>query len=151
LFEQAKRIAPEDRAEWLAAQSGDTELRKEVTELLERFELPALVRTGGAAALLAGAAAHEAGTRPALPARIGRYEITREIGRGGMGVVYEAEQDHPRRKVAIKVAHRSLASERTRARLEQEGEFLGRLRHPRIAQIHEVGFVDGEKAQPFLA
>src|SRR5947209_12157714 len=44
------------------------------------------------------------------PASIGRYRILRPVGEGGMGVVYEAEQDHPRRTVALKVLRSALPS-----------------------------------------
>jgi non-specific serine/threonine protein kinase/serine/threonine-protein kinase len=55
-----------------------------------------------------------------LPARIGRYRIVRLIGEGGMGAVYEAEQDQPRRTVALKVIKPGLASPELLRRFAQE-------------------------------
>src|SRR5262245_51399277 len=74
-------------------------------------------------------------TPPATAARhtvIGRYRILRLIGEGGMGVVYEAEQDHLRRTVALKIIKPGLASPELLRRFEQESRALGRLQHPGI-------------------
>ena len=70
----------------------------------------------------------------ALP-HIGPYRPVRVIGRGGMGVVYEAEQDAPRRTVAVKLLQVGMASDQMRRRFELEAELLGRLQHPGIAQV----------------
>src|SRR5262245_38304723 len=56
----------------------------------------------------------------AHPKAIGRYRILRMIGEGGMGVVYEAEQEHPRRIVALKIIKPSVASVETISRFEHE-------------------------------
>jgi tetratricopeptide (TPR) repeat protein len=72
--------------------------------------------------------------------QIGRYRIIRRLGVGGMGVVYEAEQDSPRRRVAVKVMHSFLLSpERLEERFVREGQIQAKLSHPFIAQIHETG------------
>jgi len=71
--------------------------------------------------------------------RIGRYHIKRVIASGGMGTVYEATQDNPRRVVAVKVMKQGIASKSALRRFEYEGQILGRLRHPGIAQIYEAG------------
>lgn len=80
------------------------------------------------------------------------YTIRGVLGIGGMGVVYRAEQDRPRRTVALKVIQRGLASKRMMRRFEYEAEILGRLQHPGIAQIYEAGtaLLDGAD-QPFIA
>ena len=75
-----------------------------------------------------------------LGSKIGKYTVRRVLGVGGMGAVYEAEQESPKRRVALKVirdAH--LADERARLRFEREVEALGRLHHPAIAQVLEAG------------
>jgi tetratricopeptide (TPR) repeat protein/predicted Ser/Thr protein kinase len=59
-----------------------------------------------------------------------------------MGAVYEAEQDHPRRNIALKVIRSSWASPQLLRRFEQESQTLGRLHHPGIAQIYEAGTAD---------
>jgi tetratricopeptide (TPR) repeat protein len=89
---------------------------------------------------------------PALPAKIGSYLILRRLGQGGMGTVYEAEQEHPRRVVALKVIKPGLASPELLHRFERESRALGRLHHPGIAQIYEAGTADtGFGPQPYFA
>jgi serine/threonine protein kinase len=80
---------------------------------------------------------------PPVPERIGPYRVLRLIGSGGMGLVYEAEQPSPRRRVAIKVIRGSaLADERMVRLFQREAQALARLRHPGIAAIYEAGRTD---------
>jgi len=74
-----------------------------------------------------------------IPARLGRYTIRRVLGEGGMGTVYEAEQESPRRTVALKVIRAGYLSPGLLRRFELESQVLGRLQHPGIAQIYEAG------------
>src|SRR4051794_11685994 len=86
------------------------------------------------------------------PERIGCYRIVRMLGQGGMGIVYEAEQDRPRRTVALKVIKPGFANPNLLRRFELEAEALGRLQHPGIAQIFEAGMADtGCGLQPYFA
>jgi len=80
---------------------------------------------------------------PAAPGMIGPYRIVREIGRGGMGVVYEAEQQQPRRRVAVKLLYPgySVGEGHDRA-FRRETQALARLTHPFIAAIHDAGWTD---------
>jgi tetratricopeptide (TPR) repeat protein len=83
---------------------------------------------------------------------IGRYRIVSVLGAGGMGVVYHAEQDRPRRSVALKVIRPGLTSPSVLRRFEFEAEMLGRLQHPGIAQIIEAGTFDSVRGvQPYFA
>ncbi len=68
-----------------------------------------------------------------VPAKLGRFAVLRELGSGGMGVVYEAEQVSPRRRVAIKVLAGVGGNDDALRRFRFESEVLGRLRHPNIA------------------
>jgi Tol biopolymer transport system component len=69
--------------------------------------------------------------------RLGPYEITAQIGAGGMGEVYRAMDTHLKRAVAIKVLPAGLADDAERlARFQREAEVLASLNHPHIAQIH---------------
>jgi tetratricopeptide (TPR) repeat protein len=136
------------RGAFLAEVCGDDqELRGELESLLaedeESFlETPALEV---AAKALAAAPA-------ALPAHIGRYRIIRLLGEGGMGAVYEAEQDEPRRIVAIKVIRAGVAVGESLWRFKHEAQALGRLQHPGIAQVYEAGTADnGFGPQPYFA
>src|SRR5215510_1776885 len=92
------------------------------------------------------------GGEHALPPRIGHYRILRVIGEGGMGTVYEAEQERPRRKVALKVIRPGLATPSLLRRFELESQILGRLQHAGIAQVYEAGTADtGHGQQPYFA
>jgi serine/threonine protein kinase len=89
-----------------------------------------------------GRLASEAGT-VAFPARIGTFRILGVLGHGGMGVVYEAEQQTPRRVVALKVIRSEGAIDDMRvAMFRREVEILARLEHPMIARIYESGRTD---------
>jgi len=77
--------------------------------------------------------------RAMVGGRIGQYRIDRLIASGGMGTVYEATQDRPRRTVALKVIKTGFVSPAMLRRFEHEVEILGRLRHPNIAQIFDAG------------
>lgn len=84
--------------------------------------------------------------------RIGRYTVVRCIASGGMGTVYEARQEQPRRRVALKLLHTSFPSPSARARFALEAEILGRLEHPGIAIIHEASNYDRATGSvPYLA
>lgn len=86
------------------------------------------------------------------PASINQYRVIRQIGSGGMGVVYLAEQDKPRREVALKVIRPGLVTPGLLHRFDLEASMLGRLRHPGVAQIYEAGtYDDGSGERPFFA
>ncbi len=71
--------------------------------------------------------------------RIGDFRILREIGRGGMGVVYEAEQESLGRRVALKVLTQSLNDPKRVQRFEREARAAGRLHHTNIVPVYGVG------------
>ncbi len=87
--------------------------------------------------------------RPDSLGRLGHYEVLEVIGQGGMGTVYEAEQDSPRRTVALKVVRPGFASPAIVKRFTHEAQILGRLHHPGIAQVYEAGLADD--GQPYFA
>lgn len=78
------------------------------------------------------------------PERLGEFRILREIGRGGMGIVYEAEQTSLGRTVALKVlpAHATLRGSSVE-RFRREASMAARLRHPGIVEVHAVGESEG--------
>jgi serine/threonine protein kinase/tetratricopeptide (TPR) repeat protein len=81
---------------------------------------------------------------------LGHYEILEEIGRGGMGVIYRARQQHSRRIVAVKriLAHQ-VNSHETLVRFRREAEAVASLDHPNILPIHEVS--ESEEGLPFFS
>ena len=74
-----------------------------------------------------------------IPKRVGHYHIKRAIAAGGMGTVYEATQEKPRRTVALKLMKHGIASRSALRRFEYESQILARMRHPGIAQVYEAG------------
>ena len=81
---------------------------------------------------------------PAQPARLGDFRLIREIGRGGMGVVFEAEQQSLGRRVAVKVLPRQvLLDEKHLKRFEREARIAANLHHTNIVEVFGVGEHDG--------
>jgi WD40 repeat protein/serine/threonine protein kinase len=84
------------------------------------------------------------GTGAAAGLELGDYRLLREIGRGGMGVVYEAEQISLKRRVAVKVLHARLGVSVERIlKFHREAEAAGRQRHAGIVAVYAAGEVDG--------
>lgn len=73
---------------------------------------------------------------------VGRYRLARFLGGGGMGRVYEAETEMPRRRVALKLLPLALVSEESVRRFRNEWQILAQLRHPNIAQVFDAGTLD---------
>ena len=87
----------------------------------------------------------ESPTEKMAARQFGRFELLEELGRGGMGVVFRARQTDLNRIVAIKmILVNRLASQDHIRRFYQEAQAAGRLSHPNIVGIHEVGDVDGQ-------
>ena len=87
-----------------------------------------------------------------MPSEIGRYRILGIIASGGMGVVYEAMQEAPRRRVALKIIKAGAASDMALHRFHFEAQTLAKLSHPNIAQIYEAGTWESENGEvPFFA
>jgi WD40 repeat protein len=156
LFDEAVELPTADRCAFLdAACLGDLDLRAEVEGLLafdqgsradgteDAFLKSPLLRPSEPSANPSEPAA------AALPRHIGHYRILRLLGAGGMGAVYEAEQDNPRRTVALKVVRPGFASPPFLKRFHHESQILGRLHHPGIAQVYEAGLA--EDGQPCFA
>ncbi len=155
LFGQAVELAKSERAAFCAEQcAGDDILRSELEALL--LAEPTADDSFLLAPVLSEAAIRdpiiEAGEHIADPQQIGPYRIAGRLGLGGMGIVYLAEQEAPRRSVALKVIHPLLTTSSALQRFRQESDVLGRLHHPGIAQVFEAGtFELGSGPQPYFA
>jgi len=137
LFERAREAPEGERDRIIEAAEVPDSVREEVRSML-RFD-------DSEDPLFEGAGS-------ALPSQIGPYSVIREIGAGGMGAVYLAEQASPHRRVAVKVIHPAFGSEETARRLMNEAEVLGRLAHPAIAQVYEAGRYEvGGRSLPYIA
>ncbi|MEW6747273.1 MAG: tetratricopeptide repeat protein [Planctomycetota bacterium] len=145
LFLKLCDLAPEEREEELDRACGDDpELRAELESLLRYDE--AVSRD----AEKMSAARRDPRLGPS--ARLGQYRIVEVLADGGMGIIYRAEQERPRRQVALKVLKPGMASAEAIRRFHCEAEVLGRLHHPGIAQIFESDTFDaGSGPQPFFA
>lgn len=154
LFTAALALAPDARDAYLKAVcAGDDRLKRKLRGLIGAHEADDGFL--GVPADSSVTVVNGLGDRKVAGRRIGQYTIRRVIARGGMGIVYEAEQDRPRRIVALKVMRPGLLHASSRQRFQHEVETLGRLQHPNIARIyeadiHEDAAVPGE-AVPFFA
>lgn len=141
VFEAALACPPAERDRLLAERCGsNTELRAEVESLLAHDEQapPDFMRPGEPERQSIAPHGPDA-TDPRLGSTFGRYRIEKVIAAGGMGTVYLAQQQHPRRAVALKVMRPGLSSRSSSRRFEYESEILAHLKHPHIAQVYEAG------------
>jgi serine/threonine protein kinase len=141
IFGRAAEIAgPIERAVFLdQACAGHPAIRAEVENLLGALEA-----AGSFMAAPAPLAAQTApGTADGVGAAIGPYRLMEQIGEGGMGLVFVAEQHEPvRRKVALKVIKPGMDSRQVVARFEAERQALALMDHPNIAKVLDAGTTD---------
>ncbi len=149
LFRQAVALQGEARTAFLErACADDADIRVEVEDLLRHDAGPHVALKDESSsdrigAVKFGSSDLAAVLREPPPDRIGDYSIRGLLGEGGMGIVYEAQQAHPKRGVALKVVRggRFVDAEHLRM-LEREAATLARLKHPFIASIYESGRTD---------
>ncbi len=158
-FDELAPLRAADRRSALDARFADQPaLRAEIDALLaEHDRVDAPVATARGLDAIDGPLASDVGTpalskdREPMPVLKGAYRLLRTLGEGGMGVVYEAEQSFPRRRVALKSIRNGLSTPSMLRRFRTEVELLARLHHPGIAQIYEAGFADeGSSDQAFF-
>ncbi len=133
IFTRALELPAAERDAFiLASCAGDPAMESRVRRLLAATE-----RSSGflESPALPPAAAH----RSHMPDAIGTYLVVGVLGVGGMATVYEAIQESPSRRVALKVMHHSMTQTDALLRFRLETQTLARLHHPGIAQIYEAG------------
>ncbi len=149
LFGRAADLTAEEQRVLLARECGDDRgLRDTVLRLLDHDR----TRRGRIAGVVEGAARLPAPEEPDFAdRRFGPYRIVRELGRGGMGIVFEAVRDDGAftKRVALKVATRAAYSRDFRHRFRDERQILARLEHPHIARLLDGG--TGEDGVPYFA
>jgi len=149
VFAEALRLPPEERAAYLAqATKGNDALRQRVESLLGSYQ---------AGDFLEAAAAPQLRPTPQITIpltekpgdRIGRYKLLEQIGEGGCGVVYVAEQTEPvRRRVALKIIKLGMDTKSVIARFEAERQVLALMDHPNIAKVLDAGAT--ETGRPYF-
>lgn len=144
VFEAALERAPSERSDFLAeACAEDDSLHSEVKSLLSFYGQESEFMETPAAAL-----AHQSLVKEEIAAlvgqQLGHYQIEREIGRGGMGVVYLAQDVNLGRPVALKLLPRHLTNDPNRLRrFEREARAASALNHHNILTIYQIAQLDG--------
>ncbi|MCC7013023.1 MAG: tetratricopeptide repeat protein [Planctomycetes bacterium] len=150
IFNEARELAGAQRAAYLLGACGnDVALRTKVEALLEADAqagefLASPTRGGGVGA----------GVSPSLPkeqagAQIDRYRLLEQIGEGGMGTIWMAEQREPvKRRVALKVIKLGMDTKQVIARFEAERQALAMMDHPNIAKVLDAGAT--ETGRPYF-
>ncbi len=137
LFDAALRMPPAERGAFVNSQTTDEEMRAELRSLLEVYEQSPEFLDGDNSGALQGR-------------RLGPWRLLREIGRGGMGVVWEVVRDDEayQKRAAIKLLPGGLLSSSDVARFREERQILARLTHPGIARLLDGGTTDD--GSPYL-
>ncbi|MFG0320603.1 MAG: tetratricopeptide repeat protein [Planctomycetota bacterium JB042] len=150
LFGRLLPLSETERARVLAEECADApEVRAELESLLAHDDAGGDSTASELSAPLADALSLDALALP--PDAIPGFRITGCLGHGGMGIVFAAEQENPRREVALKVMRVGIGGAEAVRRFRREIEILGRLRHPGIAQIHAAGTLDDAGGAPWFA
>jgi serine/threonine protein kinase/tetratricopeptide (TPR) repeat protein len=148
IFEAALELPPQDRVGYLDGVCGDdAALRQRLDGLLSKHDVAASFLEKPAVSALATVDEPAVSERPGTV--IGPYKLMEQIGEGGMGLVFVAEQQHPvRRKVALKVMKPGMDTRAVVARFEAERQALALMDHPNIAKVHDGGETAG--GRPFF-
>ena len=152
IFSAARRLPANERALYLdAACAGDALFRRQIEELLEADDSAgaflAELAAGAGGTVRVGAGLDPAATVEASASHserpgdtIDRYKLMEQIGEGGFGVVYVAEQKEPvKRRVALKIIKLGMDTRSVMARFEAERQALAMMDHPNIAKVLDAG------------
>ncbi len=148
IFQIALDLSPRERREYIEKASGnDAELKDEVGKLLSQFaEASSFIEQPLYDQSQAGvlAALMNDDEDPMLGSLLGSYRVEREVGRGGMGAVYEAVRADGvfRRRVAVKLVKRGMDTDFILKRFRNERQILAALEHPNITMLLDGGTTD---------
>lgn len=149
LFTEAVQLALAERIAYLdRACADDPDLRRKVEALLKSNDrVGAFLEQPPATAIGEERAKATAGEKPGE--RVGRYKLLQQIGEGGCGIVFVAEQEEPvRRRVALKVIKPGMDTKSVIARFEAERQALALMDHPNIAHVFDAGAT--ENGRPYF-
>ncbi len=152
LLDQVLDLDTGERSAWLQREVLDPELRSEISRLLAHAESTGGHLDRGAADMLVSLEADPPGADlTPWEALVGPYRLVREVGRGGMGVVYEATRADGQfeNRVALKLVRPGFDSRDVVRRFERERRILARLEHPAIARILDGGL--SPEGRPYFA
>ena len=148
IFKAAVKLPPDQRTDYLNQACGlDAELRREIESLLRAHDASgSFLQQPGSGSEATGA--YEPITeRPGTT--VGPYKLMEQIGEGGFGLVFVAEQQHPvRRKVALKIIKPGMDTREVIARFEAERQALALMDHPNIARVLDAGAT--ENGRPYF-
>jgi serine/threonine protein kinase/Tfp pilus assembly protein PilF len=142
IFFAARQKPPQDQAAYLDQVCGDDlALRRRAEQFLSaQADLGSFLESGAADLL----ATIDGPIRECPGTLVGPYKLMEQIGEGGMGLVFVAEQQHPiRRKVALKVIKPGMDTRQVVARFEAERQALALMDHPHIAKVLDGGETEG--------
>jgi serine/threonine protein kinase len=150
IFDAALELPPQERAAYLdRVTEGDIALRGRIESLLKGYEAgnfleqPAAPRTLQRTMVISDPPTEKPGDK------IGRFKLLQQIGEGGCGVVYMAEQEEPvRRRVALKIIKLGMDTKSVIARFEAERQALALMDHPNIAKVFDAGAT--ETGRPYF-
>lgn len=144
MFQQLTELPPSKREQCLLTNAMDSEQRKRVVALLAAHEQPdSLLAADDMPSTIQGS------SRVVPGVSIGPYKLREQIGEGGMGVVYIAEQNQPvKRKVALKLIKIGMDTKDVTARFEAERQALAMMDHPNIARVLDAG--SSEHGRPYF-
>src|SRR6266436_6708486 len=148
IFDAAIELPPERRAAYvLAACAGEDLVRQRVEALLRAHDSAETFMASPAVAPRGETVVVKPSEQPGD--RIGRYKLLQQIGEGGCGVVYMADQEEPvRRRVALKVIKLGMDTKQVIARFEAERQALALMDHPNIAKVLDAGAT--ETGRPYF-
>jgi len=145
IFDAARELAADERAAYLAEKCGqDADLRQRIEEMLAADAAAGeFFKTQASSPTMVLSTSSQSPSIEKAGDRIGRYKLLQQIGEGGCGIVYMAEQEEPvRRRVALKVIKLGMDTKQVIARFEAERQALALMDHPNIAKVLDAGATD---------